>query len=477
MKINPQETISFVNQFWDESIIPALSEYIRIPCRSTLYDLEWEKNNYLKTAAEHIVHWAQQQNIVGLKAEVIKLNNFAPLIFIEVDASTESNKTVLLYSHYDKMPESSGWDEGLGAWTPVLKNDKLYGRGAVDDGYAVFTYIAAIKALQTQKIPHAKFVFLIEGAEESGSGGFAEYMHHLRDRIGEPGFVVFLDGECKDYKRLWATTSTRGLINGFLNIEILTLAEHSGCASGIVPSTFRILRQVLSRIEDQETGKILLKTAQLEIPQHIFEAAKHTANILGDEIYTAFHLVEGARPADNDVVQLILNNTWRSTLCIIGAEGFPELKDASNALRPYTKVKLSLRIPPLVNSVKVGEELKAVLEKNPPYGARINFSFEFPPEDAWEATGVSGTWLSKAFDEASEIFCNEKAATVGAGGSIGTLPIISNVFPKSVFLLPGCAGPGSGSHGINEFLHIPFAKKMTCGLAYVFAEFYATDST
>lgn len=472
MKINPQNTINFVNKYWDETIISALSDYVRIPCRSTFYDAEWEKNNYLKTAAEYIVQWVKQQNILGLKAEVIKLNNFAPLIFIEVAATTENNdKTALLYAHYDKMPESTGWEDGLSAWNPVLRADKLYGRGAVDDGYAVFTFIAAIKAMQEQKIPHNKFVLMIEGAEESDSGGFAEYAELLRDRIGKPNFVLILDAECKDYRRLWVTTSTRGLINGFLNVEMLTVSEHSGAASGIVPSTFRIVRQILDRVEDKTTGKILLNSLQNEIPPHIVEAAKQTVSILGESIYKDFHFISGAKPVTNDLVQLILNNTWGSTLCITGAEGFPIFKDASNAIRPSTKLKLSLRLPPRVDVVKVGEEFKTILETNPPYGAKVNFTFEAPPEKAWEAKNLHATWLSKVFDEASEIFCGEKTASIGTGGGIGTLTIFDKIFPESLFLLTGCCGPNSCPHGPNEFLHIPYVKKMTCALTYVFAEF------
>lgn len=470
MKINPENTINFVNNYWENNIIAALMDYIRIPCRSTLFDPNWQQNNYLLQAAEYILNWVKQQNIIGLKAEIIKQEGFAPLIFIEVAPSTNTEKTILLYSHYDKMPETEGWDDGLDNWKPVLRDNKLYGRGVVDDGYAIFTYIAAIKALQEQKVSHGKFIFMIEGAEESDSGGFTECLHHMQDRIGEPNFIVFLDNECKDFDRLWATTSTRGLINGFLNVEILKVAEHSGAASGIVPSSFRILRQILDRIENSKTGKILLKTAQNKIPHNVIKAAKQTAALLDGKIYNEFHWNQNAKPISEDLVELILNNTWRSNLCITGAEGLPIMADAGNVLRPFTKIKLSLRIPPLVNAMKVGEELKNTLEKDPPYGATINFSFESPPEDAWEATSASESWLNKAFEDASKIYCGGKAAYVGAGGSIGTLPILQKIFPKSIFLLPGCAGPGHGSHGANEHLNIPYAKKMTCSLVHIFAE-------
>lgn len=473
MKINPQQTINFVNQYWDGTLIPALSEYISIPCKTTFYDPEWQQKGELKRAAELIVAFAKKQNIIGLKAEVVQKNNFAPLVFIEVAASSDSiKKTALLYGHFDKMPEAEGWSDGLAPWKPVLQDDKLYGRGAVDDGYAVFTYLAAIKVLQEQKISHGKFIFLIEGAEEADSAGFVEYMEQFRDRIGTPELVVVLDTDCKDYQRLWATTSARGLINGFLSIEILTAAEHSGGAGGIVPSPFRILRQVLSRIEDQENGKILLQSAKLEVPQYVIDAAKQTAAILGDEIYKNFHWVAGTHALSDDLVQLLLNNTWGYALEVTGAEGLPEFKDASNATRPMIKLKLSLRLPPRVDGGKIGAELKNALEKNSPYGAKINFSFESPPESGWEARGLDGSWLRKALDEASELFCKEKAAIIGSGGGIGTLLIMGNAFPKSIFLLTGCSGTGSNPHGPDECLYIPYAKKVTCSLAYIFAEFF-----
>ncbi|HEY5676077.1 MAG TPA: M20 family metallopeptidase [Myxococcales bacterium] len=454
-------------RIWVQEIVPALHEYIRIPNKSPAYEPDWQGN--MDKAVALIEAWCRKQPVEGLKLEVVRLPGRTPVILMEVPG--EGDDTVLLYGHLDKQPEMTGWRQGLSPWTPVREGDKLYGRGGADDGYSSFASLAALRLVQEQKIPHARCVVLIEACEESGSTDLPAYIEHLAARIGKPSLVVCLDSGCGNYDQLWMTTSLRGLIAGNLRVEILTEGVHSGDASGIVPSSFRILRQLLSRIEDEQTGKIKLEALQVQISNDRLKQARLTADALGDEVWNKFPFVQGARPAVTDKVEMILNRTWRPALSITGMEGLPPLGSAGNVLRPFTACKISLRIPPRVDPNVAARALKDALEKDPPHGARVTFEGE-KSSTGWDAPPLA-QWLSSAVDRASRSCFGKPPMAFGEGGTIPFMGMLGEKFPEAQFLITGVLGPGSNAHGPNEFLHIPTGIRLTACVASVIAEHFA----
>jgi acetylornithine deacetylase/succinyl-diaminopimelate desuccinylase-like protein len=380
-----------------------------------------------------------------------------------------------MYGHLDKQPEFSGWRKDLGPWTPKYEDGKLYGRGSADDGYAAYAAIAAIQALKSQGVGHPRIVGLIETCEESGSYDLMPYIDALRPRLGEVGLVVCLDSGAGNYDQLWLTNSLRGMVSGVLKVEILTEGVHSGDASGLVPSSFRIMRQVLDRLEDSATGRLLPASFHCEVPSERLTQAQATADILGDEIYKRFpwaHYDCGgstqfALPTTTDPLQALLNRTWNPTLSVTGVEGMPELSNAGNVLRPYTAFKLSLRLPPLVEAAPAVAKLKALLEDNAPYQARVTF------EKAAGATGwnapTTAPWLESALDSASKAYFGASCGYIGQGGTIPLMNMLSLGFPKAQMMVCGVLGPKSNAHGPNEFLHVPYAKKLTAAVAQVIA--------
>ncbi|MBL6653342.1 MAG: M20/M25/M40 family metallo-hydrolase, partial [Reyranella sp.] len=340
----------FVGAFWDDSILPSITEYIRIPNKSPAFDPKWAEHGYMDDAVKLMEAWARPQlaDFPDATLEVVRLPGRTPLIFMEIPG--DSDDTVLLYGHLDKQPEMKGWWEGFGPWIPVRKDDKLYGRGGADDGYAIYGSLAALKALRDQKVPRARCVVMIEGCEESGSYDLPYYVDHLLPRIGNPSLVVCLDSGCGDWDRLWLTTSLRGIAGGTLTVRVLTEGVHSGDASGIVPSSFRITRGLLSRLEDEATGEIKLQDLYVQIPPQRIEQAKEAARVLGQEVFTKFPFAGGTRPMVDDLGQMVLNRTWRPQLAITGMDGYPAPGDAGNVLRPYATAKLSLRTPPTLDA-------------------------------------------------------------------------------------------------------------------------------
>ena len=460
----------YVGEKWDDEIVPQLVEYIRIPNKSPMFDADWVKHGYMDDAVKLMESWARAQSIPGMQVEVVRLEGRTPLIFIDIPAAHggSNDDCVLLYGHLDKQPEMTGWDADLGPWKPVIKGDKLYGRGGADDGYAIFGSLAAVLALQDQNLPHARCVILIEACEESGSYDLPAYVDHLADRIGKPSLVVCLDSGCGNYDQLWCTTSLRGLAGGNFTVKVLQEGVHSGDASGIVPSSFRILRQLLSRLEDETSGKILVEGLYVDVPEERIAQATKSAQVLGTAVYDKFPFLPGMKPMASDLNDLILNRTWRPALSVTGVDGMPPLASAGNVLRPYTSVKLSLRLPPTLDGKKAGELLKEVLLRDPPNGAQVTLELE-KSSSGWNAPAQS-PWLTKAIDAASREFYGQPAMYMGEGGSIPFMGMLGEKFPGAQFMITGVLGPHSNAHGPNEFLHIPMGKRVTASVARVIAE-------
>ena len=474
--LNAGQALSQVTAQWDSDILKQLTDYIAIPAKSPTFDADWAQHGYIDTVVRNAASWVEAQKVEGLKMEIVRLEGRTPVIFFEIEATrANSTQTVLMYGHLDKQPEFSGWRSDLGPWTPKYEDGLLYGRGGADDGYAVYASIAAVQALKSQKVPHPRIVGLIETCEESGSYDLLPYVNALKDRLGDVALVVCLDSGAGNYDQLWLTTSLRGNAAGVLKVEVLTEGVHSGDASGLVPSSFRIMRHVLDRLEDSATGRLLPPSFHCEVPADRLAQARATAAILGDELYKRFpwahYDCEGstafALPTTTDPVEALLNRTWRPTLSVTGAEGFPSFRDAGNVLRPYTAFKLSLRFPPLIDAGAAVQELKHLLEDNAPYQAKVTFESK-GGANGWNAPATA-TWFEQALDDASRNFFGAPCGTIGQGGTIPLMGMLSKGFPKAQMMVCGVLGPKSNAHGPNEFLHVPYAKKLTAAVAQVMA--------
>ena len=511
LRLEPQALQSHVDAAWRERIVPELVRYIEVPAKSPMFDPDWAAHGLLERVLQSAADWVRAQQVPGLQLEILRLNDTqgrprTPVMFFEIPASEgvgtsdpapgrpkpdqpprgaatreaaerggscPSGQTVLMYGHLDKQPEFSGWRSDLGPWTPKIDDGKLYGRGGADDGYAVYASIAAIQALKAQGAAHPRIVGLIETSEESGSVDLLPCVDALRPRLGDVGLVICLDSGAGNYDQLWLTTSLRGMASGVLKVEILTEGIHSGDASGLVPSSFRIMRQVLDRLEDSATGHLLPASFHCEVPRERMAQAQATAAILGDELFKRFpwahHDCGGASvsalPTTTDPVEALLARTWRPTLSVTGAEGFPDIANAGNVLRPYTAFKLSLRLPPLVEAAPAVQQLKALLEDNAPYQAKVTFE-GLSSATGWNAPATA-PWFEAALQDASQAHHGAACATIGQGGTIPLMNMLSQGFPTAQMMVCGVLGPRSNAHGPNEFLHLDYARRLTAAVAQV----------
>jgi acetylornithine deacetylase/succinyl-diaminopimelate desuccinylase-like protein len=454
-----------IDRQWNDEIVPQLIDYIRIPAKSPHFDPQWREHGHIEAAVEQARRWVESQRIEGLALEVVRLEGRTPVLFFDAPARGQdaSGQSVLLYGHLDKQPEMSGWRQGLGPWTPVLEEGRLYGRGGADDGYAVFAAIAAIKAIDAQGVSRPRCIGLIETCEESGSYDLPAYLDALAPRMGDVGLVIALDSGAGNYDQLWVTTSLRGLVNGTLRVDILTEGVHSGDAGGVVPCSFMIAAGLLGRIAGKFT---------CDIPADRMAQARQAADILGESLWKRFPWSCGAddrvfsQPLTSDPVELILNRTWRPALAITGADGLPAPESAGNVQRPYTTLKLSLRLPPLVDGAAAANSLRTLLEQDPPYRARV--AFNGSGSTGWNAPATA-PWLADAIGAASQQLFGKPGAYMGEGGTIPFMGMLNVKFPRAQLLVTGVLGPKSNAHGPNEFIDIGYAKKVTAATAMVIA--------
>jgi acetylornithine deacetylase/succinyl-diaminopimelate desuccinylase-like protein len=463
------KAIEFVDGCWDEAIVPALVDYIRIPNKSPAFDPDWAAHGHMDRAVALFEGWARARlaALPGATLDTLRLPGRTPLIVIDMPGSGAAD-AVVIYGHLDKQPEMTGWTEGYGPWLPRRDGDRLYGRGGADDGYAMFAALAALLALRAQGVPHARSIVLIEACEESGSYDLPHYVDHLAGRLGSPSLVVCLDSGCGNYDQLWLTTSLRGLLSGTLRIEVLDEGVHSGHASGIVPSSFRILRQLLSRLEDEATGAVRPAEFWAQIPAARLAQAGRAAAVLGDAVYTEYPFAAGVSPISDDTTELVLNRTWRPQLAVTGIDGLPRPVDAGNVLLPRTFAKLSLRLPPTLEAGAADAILRRLLERDPPHGARVVYE-PGPCATGWDAPALA-SWLEASLALASEKAFGAPPAYMGEGGTIPFMAMLGEKFPQAQFVVTGVLGPHANAHGPNEFLHIPTGKRVSAAIAQVLAD-------
>ena len=469
MTINPNELLQSIEGYWRDSILERLSAYIRIPNKSPAFDPQWELHGHMEAAVNLMADWCRAQPIPGMRVDVRRLPGLTPLLVVDVPG--ELPGSVLLYGHLDKQPEFTGWEPDLGPWSPVIRDGKLYGRGGADDGYAVFSCLAAILALKQRSVALPRCLLLIEASEESGSIHLAAHLDALGAGLATPSLVVCLDAECGNYAQLWSTTSLRGNLVGRLHVRVLNEGVHSGMATGIAPTAFRIVEQLLARLESPITGDILLDELQATMPVDRRAQLAIAARVLGASVASKVPFAPGVRPLSTDPFELLINSTWRATLAVTGADGLPAVQSAGNVLLPELSLKLSLRLPPGCDAARADAAVRTALERDPPYGAQVKFESEGATA-GWNTPPLAA-WLERSMGAASQAIFGRDAVHVGSGGTIPFMGVLGERFPETQFLVTGVLGPQANAHGPNEFLHIDYARRLTACVALVLADFAA----
>jgi len=457
-----------VGDLWKKAAVPALMEYLRVPAISSAYDADWEAGNSLQDAAELLRRWCEGRPLAGLTTELISQPGHPPALVIDSpgDQTFGEDEVILAYGHYDKQPAMEEWSKGLGPFSPVVRGERLYGRGAADDGWSIFGVMCALEALERCAVPHRRVVAIMEGEEESGSSGFEEYLGMLRDRAVEPRAVISLDSGGPTDDRLWMVTSLRGSIRFSLQVEVLVAPVHSGTGGGIVPSSFRVARALLSRMEDENTGQVMLRESSSAVPEERRREAEALAEELSWVACGNFPVAEGITLGGNSPAERLLMQTWEPSLAVIGIDGIPPGSSAPAVLHKSVRVMVLMRTPPEADVTRIVEEIQEICQKSVPSNARAELEFH-AVVPGWSAIGKR-SWIDDALDSASREVFGRGAGRVGQGGTVPPVPILSAAFPDAEVVCFGVMGPDSNAHGPDESLLLSTAVGATVGLASLF---------
>ena len=450
----------FISDFWDKNALPSLMDFIRIPAKSTAFDPDWEEHGLLRQTCEHVSNWIQK-NIPDAQCEILQEKGKTPCLFVEILSKNENmnDTTVAFYGHFDRQPEASGWFDGLGPWEPAIRNGKLYGRGASDDGYSVYMMISAIMALRHHNIDHPRCVGIFETQEESGSKDLPYYLKTLKNRFKNPTSLFVLDSHCGDYDRVWLSASLRGVLSGVLTVNTLDYGVHSGTYSGMVPDAFGIAQSLVARLHDPVTGEIKIDACHTTIPEIRRQQLIEASYVLGDLVWNHSPLLAGVTTKKTDNADIMLNMTWKPALTVIGMEGLPTIANASNVVTKGVKLALSMRIPPNIDTNKATQVIEKILTSDVPYGAHVQWS-DVNVLPGWAMT-AENPQNEQLIDQASQKVFGKKAVFTGQGGSISFIGDFEATFPETTIVLTGVLGPESNAHAPNESMDIEYTKQLT----------------
>ena len=466
MSVDLDRLMARADELWEESIIPSLSDFIKIEALSPSFEPNWREKGELDATIDLFIKWLAEQELEGMEYKVHRIGERTPVLLVTVEGTGHGE--VIFYSHLDKQPSRPKlWSEGLHPLKGVRRDPWLYGRGALDDGYGGYVCVTALKMLQEQGVPYPRSHFLIETCEESGSYDLPPYLELLTEDLGEPDLIVVLDSGGPDYEHIWVTEALRGLVAGNLSVQVSNEGVHSGMSGGVIPSSFRIQRMLLDRVEDSKTGEILVPEMHVEISDKVRKEAEELGKLLGDEIWAQLPVVDTLRPHNEGSAEILLDMNWRPAMSVIGANGMPPTQTAGNVLRTHTDLKLSFRIPPGVNSEIIDSILKEILESNPPYGSKV----EYIPDaaaDGFHAPAMDGK-IADALSSASLHISGLPPMATWVGGTIPFMAMMQKKYPSAQFFCTGTGGPGNNAHGPDEKLHIPSSKRLTAVLSATIA--------
>jgi len=471
-----------IDSFWYENALPVFKEFVTIPCISPSYDPDWKKKGALRQARELAETWIR--SLTPLAAEIhVGLTEtddgeVPPILLVHVPANPpDTPGNVLTYGHFDKQTvEGEDWTQppnatDKGPFVPNVYQDHLYGRGTSDDGFATFTVITALWAMNQCGLAYPQVNVIIDFDEESGSVNLRPSLLHFKDVIGEPDLCIELDSSVGNYEQLWYGSTARGTITGTLSVTMLSTAVHSGDGGGIIPNPVNLVRLLLDRIQDPATGEVVIPELQVPVPAGNLADVQAQAANLGAHLVGDFPWVGNAYPYLQDPVQLVLNKTWRAALAITGQHGLPSLATASNVIVPEIEYQLSIRLPPTVDVHAAQLVLKGTLEADPPYGATVRYTFRGDPIGAGWVTPPRASWFLRAIAATSREVFGRDPSPFGDGGTIPVLNLMTELYANreestgAQILATGAAGPGNNEHGANENLDMGYARKLALSLA------------
>ena len=372
-----------------------------------------------------------------------------PAVFGEVLVSKDL-PTLLLYAHYDVQPAGDLQAWHTNPFEPIIKEGRLFGRGAADDKAGIVVHTSAVHAFLSSgvKLPVNIKIF-IEGEEETGSHHLHHFLQKYKNML-QADAIILTDTANFDTGVPSITTSLRGLINLDVEVSVLKNSLHSGMWGGPIPDATMALVKMLATLVD-EKGKIALP----EIWQDVLPLSDSEKKQYNNLPFTVeeFRQQTGVKPE----VALLRNkdeiypSIWREPTVTICALQASSQKDARNILCDKAWARVGVRLVPNLDPQKTRDLMIAHLKKVAPWGVTVSISCET----------CSGWWMTATDHPA--FLAAQQALKKGYGcdafftGSGGSIPFVEP-FAKELggipALLIGIEDPLTNAHGENESLSL-----------------------
>lgn len=459
---------SEVEEAWRTHALEELKKFVSIPAKNQAFDKSWKENGFLMQALKN----ARQYGLScfpDATFEILEIEGATPVLFIDIPAKGgHDGRPVFFYGHFDKQPEMDGWSNGLGAFIPVVREGRLYGRGSCDDGYSFYSAMSSVLALRRTNTPHPRITGLFETDEETGSAFYDHYLEMVKERIGEPSVLFILDLSSPTTDRLWLTQSLRGVIAFTIKIEALKTSVHSGAYGNLVPNPFSILRAILDDFEDPRTGLVNRREVlSRPIPGRHEKSIKKFAELVGDGLIKSLPLIKEVRPMHEDPEQALRESAWAPSFTVLGLSGIPEIGKGGALIYKEASASVAFRIPPGIDTKKAFEFIRS--EMIEPHRSQWNVKIEVSDvrcEDGFDVPELP-QWLEKAWSDASIRIFGNPPASLFEGASIGTMRLFARAFPNSPFIGTGVLGPNSNAHAADESLDLEYTARLSEATAMV----------
>ena len=424
-----------------ETYLEELKDYIRIPSISTdpAYKAE------VLRAADFL---EGQLRAAGLTTEQIKTAG-NPLVYAEW-LGAPGKPTVLFYGHYDVQPA-----DPLELWRnppfePTVEGDKLVARGSTDDKGQSYTHVKGVAAMLKERgtLP-VNVKFLVEGEEEAGGEAIDRYVREdggkrlACDAVmvsdtslyapGQPALIYGLKG--LSYMEIKVTGPNRDL--------------HSGTFGGAVTNPLNALCQIIAKLRDEKTGKILIpgfyddvrpleewerkEFASLPFDENQYRTELGVAELFGEEGYST------------------RERTWARPTCDVnGIFGGYMGKGAKTVLPSWGGAKISMRLVPDQEPKKIAKLFTDYVKSVAPKGVTVEV--EFLHGAGAVVVEAEGPIVDAALDAMEEIW-GARPVRIREGGSIPIVSTFAAVLGVPVLLL-GFGLNDDGLHSPNEKFNI-----------------------
>ena len=384
----------------------------------------------------------------------LELRDTAPVLTAEIPAPDDA-PTVLLYSHYDVVPagDLSLWHSP--PFEPAERDGAIFGRGTADTKSNILAHVGALRAWDGRPPVGVKVV--IEGMEEVGGGEVTTYPPRNPAMFAADVMIIGDMGNVRPGVPT-LTVALRGMANVTVEARTLASAKHSGLYGGAAPDALLALIRALATLHD-ERGDVAVEGLRREE----WTGASNT-----EEEFRALAEVADGQPLIG--TGSLGSRVWSGPgITVIGID-VPSVGNAVNAVSPYARAKLNVRVHPEQDAADAQAAVMRHLEKQQPFGVRL----EVHPGAT--GNGFAARTSSTAYEAARAAWSaawGAETVTIGAGGSIPLVSSLQQAVPDAEMLLVGTADGFANIHGPNERVLLDEFEKATLAEADLFGRLAA----